>query len=78
MTRVSPCVSTPRWRTIAPSKEPLIVVVMSLPPAWLVHAPQGAPLVLTSKHPCWVPVLSSLAFALTPLFRVRDHGDRSA
>jgi hypothetical protein len=50
----------------ASGEEPLIVVVMSLPPAWLAHAPQGAPLVLTSKHPCWVPVLSSLAFCAHP------------
>jgi hypothetical protein len=39
----------------APGEEPLIVVVMSLPPAGLAHAPQGAPLVLTSNHPCWAP-----------------------
>jgi hypothetical protein len=50
----------------APGEEPLIVVIMLLPPAWLAHAPQGAPLVLTSKHPCWVPVLSSLAFCAHP------------
>jgi hypothetical protein len=27
----------------APGEEPLIVVIMPLPPAWLAHAPQGAP-----------------------------------